>query len=124
VTINGNSHVISGDALLPINEGDPKKVGWRIEDITPDLVLGPNVMTVQAQDGDMNNFNESAVKTIHFTFIEKHDLTVVIDGSGTVTEGFEGTSERKPARASTSRPNPLPVAFSAAGFQICRHRIL
>ena len=110
VTINGNSHVLVPDPL------DPQKFSWSIPDITSDLVLGPNVMTVQARDGDMNNFNESAVKTVHFTFIEKHNLTVVIDGAGTVTEGFEGTSERKAGASFDIKAKPAPGSVFAGWF--------
>jgi hypothetical protein len=64
----------------------------------------------------MNNFNDSAVDTVHFTFIEKHDLTVLIDGSGTVTEAYRSTSPQKAGTSFDIKAKPAPGSAFAGWF--------
>ena len=60
-------------------------------DLTPDLVLGSNIVEVQAID---KSDNQSKIVAKQFSYIALKDLTVTVNGQGTVSNGFAGTTQR------------------------------
>ncbi len=84
VSVNGNS--VRAANLTPVPD-KPNKFTWDL-DITADLVLGKNFMTVTATDGDQFNSNDSEVAVVRFFYLEEHTLTVIIDGDGKVTKAY------------------------------------
>ena len=104
--------------LATLATPDPTKpniVTWSLN-ITSELMLGKNVMTVQARDGDLNNFNDSALETVRFTYIERHNLTVNIDGAGDVTPAYRGTTLQKAGDTLKIVATPAPGNVFAGWF--------
>ncbi len=117
--LGDGSVVASGTATAPhgvaavrysLNEGIwhllPGTAQWSVTlDALRGLRAGPNTLRVQATDTDGR---ESAVVTRTFSRLYARPLTVSIEGAGTVTPGFLGTTARAVGQQYTIDARPAP----------------
>jgi subtilisin-like proprotein convertase family protein len=82
---------MNGGAWTPTTFNSAQTGPWSA-DVTAFRVRGANRLEVQAFD---SVGNQSAIATTTFDYQEFQPLTVAVTGSGTVTSGFPGTTQRQ-----------------------------
>jgi subtilisin family serine protease len=79
------------------------KTGTWTADITNQVARGTNRLEVQAID---SVDNRSRIAVVSFDSVEFHDLTVAVNGDGTVSRGFLGATEREVGQTYTLTATP------------------